>query len=308
MTLPALSAGVQICLLNNRNNAYGSSYSYSVSSIKNGKHYAQVDAAGTYYILLNSSSYYSSITTNSLSFRTYVVSKNYGTTPVSVSGDAGKTRSVTFYKHDYSVSGKDLYIKYQAKAAGYVTIAPKIGSGYVTLCNSKKKDLSGQRTLNAGSSYARSKKVVYGVTKGTYYIKVRTYDAQFTLNMKLTKISENSGASKKKAKTISANKTYKGTIVAGSNTVDWYKFKLSKSSKVTINVNGATNGTLKITVYKGSTSKGSASLSDDFKAKLQSVKQFTSTRTKFAKGTYYIRIERSNTQSSGYYSLKWQKK
>lgn len=304
----SLSTSVQVCFLSNRNSAYGSTYTYSASSIKSGKHYAQVDTVGTYYILLNSSSYYSSITTNTLSFRSYVVSNNYGTTPVSVSGDAGKTKNVTFYKHDYTVSGKELYIKYQAKAAGYVTITPKVGSGYVTLCNSKKKDLSGQKTLNVSSSYASNKKVTYGVVKGTYYIKVKTYDDQFSLNIKLTKISESSGSSKKKAKTIAVNKTRKGTIVAGNNKVDWYKFKLTKSSKVTINVSGATDGSFKITVYKGNSSKGYTYLYDDFSAKLQSVKQFSSTRTKFAKGTYYIKVERYYAKSSGYYSIKWQKK
>lgn len=303
-----LSVNVQVAFLNNRNNSYGQHNSYSASSIKNGKHYVQVDVAGTYYILLNSSSYYSSITSNTVSFRSYVVSNSYGTTPISVSGDVNKTRRVDFYRHDYTVSGKDMYIKYQAKAAGYITIAPKVGSGYVTLCNSKKKELSGQKTLNANTSDASSKKVTYGVTKGTYYIKVKTYDLQFSLNMKLTKVSEKSGASKSNARTISAKKTYKGTIVAGKQTVDWYKFKLTKSSKVTIDFNGSTNSRFKITVYKGSKNMGSSDASDDFKVKLQSVRQFTSKRVKFAKGTYYVKVERANTQSSGYYSLKWQKK
>ena len=280
----------------------------TAQGIANTDQYIEVSTPGKYYIALYTGTYYDQFTSNTVSFRPYVVSSKYGSVPVSVSGDVNKTRRVDFYRHDYKVSGKDMYIKYQAKAAGYVTIASKVGYGYVTLCNSKKKALSSQKTLNVNSSYASNKKVIYGVTKGTYYIKVKNYDAQFSLNMKLTKVSEKSGASKSKARTVSAKKTYKGTIVAGNKTVDWYKFKLTKSSRVSLDINGSTNDSFKITVYKGSKVMGSSYAYNDFKVQFRSVKQFTTKRASFSKGTYYIKVERANTQSSGYYSLKWQKK
>lgn len=302
----SLSTTAQIGILSNRNSTSGQFSTYSSTDyLKNKLIYANISTAGTYYIILNSSQYYSSLTSNTITFSTYVVGSSFGTVEQSVTN---RNTTITYYTGNYSSSAPDLYIKYKAPANGYLTLTANSGSGYVTLCNAKKKALSTKDTIH--SEYTNNKSV-YGVKKGTtYYVKVNSYENTFALNLKTTAISEKSGASKKKAKTMAVNKNVKGTIVAGTKTADWYKIVLTKSSRVTINVKSSSNGNLKISVYKGSSSYGSGSMSGiNYSNQFISVNKYnTSQRVRWTKGTYYVKVERGNSTSSGYYTLKWQKK
>ena len=74
---------------------------------------------------------------------------------------------------------------------------------------------------------------------------------------------------------------------------------MTSKKTVKITINGKTNDTLKAVVYKGSKNIGSGSFSY-YKSGLT----LTSVG-KLSKGTYYIKIYRGNSKSSGWYSLKW---
>lgn len=245
----------------------------------------RIPAAGTYYIGLYSSKGYNT---------TY----NYYATVAAIFYN-GANRTLSNGKQ-IAVGQKDAqtnYFKFTAVNNGYITTYGDESAGYyqVALCNSAKKALSGYTYLRYNPTY--------GVKKGTtYYIKVvSTYNSNggYTFKAINTKISEKSGSKKSKAVTLKKSSTKKGTIVAGSSQADWYKFKLTGSKSVKIYLKGRTNDQLKITVYKGSKKIGSRTFYySDASRTLESL-------GKWSKGTYYIKIQRANSQSSGWYSLKW---
>lgn len=216
-----------------------------------------------------------------------------GSAPYSVTK---KNQNVVIYPGD---SNNYHYIKYEAPYTGYVTLTPGEGSAYVTLCNSKRKAISSEDRLYGGNASVTTS--TYGVKNGTvYYLKVKSGYNPFGLNIKTTKVSEKSGTSKKKAKTIRSNKTVKGTIRANSNTVDWYKFKVTKKKSVNVWFKGKTNNALKVTVYR---SNGKSIISTKINTTVNG-RKITSIG-KWPKGTYYLKVERANKKSSGYYTLKW---
>lgn len=193
------------------------------------------------------------------------------------------------------------YLKFKAANSGYVTVLHQGLSGKVTLTNSKKKTLS-----NAvyASSYNNTSKITFGVKKGTtYYLKVASnYNSDGAYRVKYTnsKIADKSGSKKSKAKTMKRKATYKGSIIAGSSTSDWYKFKVTSKRKVTVTMKGATNNKIKAVFYTSKGKKIGSTTFYDYNSKrvLQSV-------GKLSKGTYYVKVYRGTTTSSGWYSLNW---
>lgn len=191
------------------------------------------------------------------------------------------------------------YFKYKATATGYIrTYAnEEVSSRYgvkVTLCNSSKKALSTAAFIRNNPTY--------GVRKGkTYWIRLtNSYsnsDGFYAFQIKSVKIAEKSGKTLKKAVTVKRKKVVKGTIEAGVNQADWYKFKLTGRKAVTISLTGGTDGEFKFTVYRGTKRVGSKNAPKNFKGTLKS-------RGKWPKGTYYIKVQRVG-KTSGYYSMKW---
>lgn len=194
------------------------------------------------------------------------------------------------------------YLKFKASKSGYVRINTSGLSGTITLMNSGKSK-SYSEAISFSDTYRDE--VVFGVKKGTtYYLKVKAnsnYDGGYRIKYANGSISEKSGKTKSKAVTIKKGSTKKGYIYAGSSQADWYKFKLTSSKKVTITVKGGTNDRLKIAVYKGS--KRIAGTPQTFWSDDESLK--LTSNGKFSKGTYYIKVYRGNSKSSGYYTLKW---
>lgn len=193
------------------------------------------------------------------------------------------------------------YFKFKATKTGYLKVQTSKGSnGSVALYTSKKKALSKDTRF----AYVPT----YGVKKGTtYYIKSMftfSYPAvTYSLRATNTAISESSGSTKAKARSISAKKTRKGTITAGSATADWYKLSLSSPKNFTITMKGATNDQLKLSMYD---SKGKSIMGGTGTLSAGSASGIgKETTTKFPKGTYYIKIYRGNKYSSGWYSLSW---
>lgn len=192
------------------------------------------------------------------------------------------------------------YLKFKATKNGYLTITPSKEAEYsqVTLCNSKKK---------AVSSTVYPQYATFGVKKGTtYYVKVASrYNGNGVYGITATNkpIKEKSGKNKAKAVTLKKNKKVKGTIVAGSNQADWYKFKLTKNIKqMKVFINGGTNGELKAKVYN---SKGKAVGYNAASIHNTGRSYYLQISGKIKKGTYYIKVYRGNKKSSGYYTLSW---
>lgn len=190
------------------------------------------------------------------------------------------------------------YFTFTATKNGYIKVELSEDiKGRVTLCSSSKKALSDR---SAATRY-----IVYGVKKGTKYtIRVEApTNSSGGYNFKVTNvgIKESSGSSKSKAKTISrgSSKAKSGTIVAGSSTSDWYKFKLTKKKAVKIVMSGATNKSIKVSIYKGSKLIKSSKL-NSYHSKVT-----LTSNGKLAKGTYYIKISRTDKYSSGYYKCYW---
>ncbi len=189
------------------------------------------------------------------------------------------------------------YFKYKATATGYIRTYANEEVGYgvkVTLCNSSKKALS-------TAAFVR-KNPTYGVRKGkTYWIRLtNSYsnsDGFYAFQIKSTKITEKSGKTLKKAVTVKRKKVVKGTIEAGVNQADWYKFKLTGRKAVKISLTGGTDNAFKFTVYRGTKKIGSKNGYNNFKGTLKSA-------GKWPKGTYYIKVQRVG-KTSGYYSMKW---
>ena len=188
------------------------------------------------------------------------------------------------------------YFSFKAPYTGYLRVQGTVGNHKVILCDASKRALSGASYLGNVPTY--------GVAKGkTYYIRV---DARFNSNgiyaLKATnsKISEKSGKTKKKAVTIKKKKTKKGIIESGKNSkqADWYKFKLTSKKKVKINVTTGSNESLKIILYKGGKRIITKTVRGNSTGDITSV-------GKWPKGTYYIKVQRGTSTSSGYYTIKW---
>lgn len=243
---------------------------------------------GTYYVKLD---------------RNYADNESF-TLKYTLSSDStmkNKKTTVIYPGHSKSVT----YLKFKPTVSGYVTVNMLKGyydtSADITLCTSKKKALSEAIWVYAGSS--TSNKAVFGVKKNTtYYLKITNVSGRAGVKFTQTKVSEKSGSSRKKAKTLKKNSTAKGTIVAGSSTTDWYKIKVTKSQKVKITTKGNMSGNLKMQLYKSNGKKYGWDVTALYG--IGDSNTYT-TSSKLPKGTYYIKIYRGNSKSNGYYTLKW---
>lgn len=249
-----------------------------------------IPAAGTYYIKVSQGAW-QTFTNSALLAVNYYPNKEYTLT------------SGVIYQIGCQDSAE--YIKYKAKSNGYVTFELFKDdnyifdtSMYVEICNSGKKSLSRQNYL-----YTNDASIVFGVKKGvTYYFKVTSASGLIAIRCTEKSVSEKSGSKLKKAKTLSKNKKVTGVIAAGDKTADWYKIKVTKSSKLTFTVSGSCTGSFKLTLYKSNGKKwatGTTMIND------MNDKDSLKTNKKVSKGTYYIKVERTDSKSTGYYTLKW---
>ncbi len=209
----------------------------------------------------------------------------------------------TFYPGDSDCVN---YFKFKATKTGYVTVVMRDAnnyatSSYITLCSSKKKALTDKVWVYTQSSTYT--KAVFAVEKNTtYYLKVTDVDGKAAIKYTQTSISEKSGSTLKKAKSLSKSKTVKGTISAGSSRADYYKIKLTKSQKLKLYVAGDAAGSLDIQVY---TAKGAKYGYAETAVYGVNDEDVLTSYKKLSKGTYYIKIYRNDSKSNGYYTLKW---
>lgn len=230
----------------------------------------------------------------------------------------------------YRVTGKANYIKFKAGATGYITVKitgnssmTSQPSGYLTLCNNKKKTLGTKQELFVtGDSKSWAYTRTYGIQKGkVYYFKVESYGG-VKLNATVKAVKKNAATSRAKAKNLSKNKAVNGVLIAGDKKADWYKIKVTKSQKVKISWSAKTNGVtksgngnasgIKMTFYKSNgkmfTNNAYDYVSPAYSSTwIQFYRKYTYSSQKLGlePGTYYIKIEPYTKTSSGYYTLKW---
>lgn len=226
----------------------------------------------------------------------------------------------------YTSAGKykTHYIKYKAGKTGYVTLtfknaskAVKASHGYVTLCNSSKKALGEKEYWTNNAAYSANYTRSYGVKKNTtYYFKVQC-SAATKITAKTTAVTKSTANTKAKAKTLKKSTTVKGVMIAGTNKADWYKINLTSDSKVRLQFTGKTNGFkggIRVTFYDtdGKKWKSDANPYEDLTLEYSKggmdiclKADSTGTRYPIPAGKYWIKVERKNAKSSGYYTLKW---
>lgn len=198
------------------------------------------------------------------------------------------------------------YFKFKAVKNGYLRVQTYNYYGYTygtaTLCNSKKKAISSATNLKYDPTF--------GVKKGrTYYIKVvpaENQDVAHTLTVVNKAIREKSGKKKSKAVLLKKNKKQQGTITAGEKRTDWYKFRVTKKKKDhELAIEGATNHKIKLVIYKGNKRLRLVGGQPVLNARGNYHSSMTISGKNWTKGTYYVKVYRGTSKSSGWYSLKW---
>ncbi|MCM1257230.1 MAG: hypothetical protein NC307_05200 [Roseburia sp.] len=250
---------------------------------------------------------------------------------MSIKGSGTQTVKITdedLY-NEFAATGtlSDVFIQFKAAKTGYVTFKMTNNSsevaytnGYVTLCDKNKKAISSRDMFQDQDSGAAYNTVTYGVKKGTtYWLKVELYQLGTTIKADFKSQSKSSANSKKKAKNLGKNKEAKSIMIANENKADWYKIKLTKSQQLKLTFNVKTNGTskydgVKFSLYKSNGKTLFTSNAYDYISRYYSgkgtvtyymSKKGSSKKYGIPKGTYYVKAERANKTSSGYYTLKW---
>lgn len=202
-----------------------------------------------------------------------------------------------------AINDKPIYYKLMAPNDGYITLDFLEDVEYtwnnikITLCDSNKKVIS--KTINMNT---HGNKAIFAVSKGEYYVSVSAnssyQDCIYELNSRFVQIKENSGSKLSNSKKISLGKTIKGLQTLGNTKADWYKFEVKKKKDFSITLNKyMTVGNMKFTLYD----KNKKEVKYNSHEKDNKVTYIPS--TKLSKGTYYIKIEKTNQLDSGYYSL-----
>ncbi|WP_310602505.1 pre-peptidase C-terminal domain-containing protein [Anaerosporobacter sp.] len=287
----------ETCTVQAGNIAYISTSSDQISEgVYGNSGYAYFSKAGTYYVKCKTPG-------------------TYGFTSQMYNGANRTLKDNTYttaygYDYDkYNYDSREIYYKYVPTKTGYITVSTEhfedYGSNNITLCNSSKKAISNEVYTSPTSTY--SKKAVFAVKKGTtYYIKARTSSKGYRIKCKVTGVTESSGAKKTSAKTLTIGKAKKGVILSEDKTTtsDWYKFTLTKATKLNLVVMGnCSSGNLKVELTSASIG-GSVKFtisSTDYEGS-KSLETYTS--KSLPKGTYYIRVYKDDKKASGNYSIK----
>lgn len=204
-------------------------------------------------------------------------------------------------------SSNTVYHKLKVKSSGALVVSGNTVYSWgtsgisVVLCNSKYQVIDSS-SYGSFVNATNEKAQVYGVKKGTYYLKV-SGRTNYILATGFKSWTDKGGNSKNKAKTIKINKTVKGVMPAGENKADWYKFKVTKNKKLKLTISEEGNGGVQFTVYGPGISKSGSSISCYNAGKTTWLSR-GSKKVKASKGTYYIKVTRTSKKTSGVYSVK----
>lgn len=230
-----------------------------------------------------------------------------------------KNSSVTISQAEcYATSGSYTWIQYKASADGYLTVqASDLSSGtepakgYIALYNSTRTTLLSPKTIFYNTTYSKNPywcKFQFGLLKGqTYYLRIKAENA-VKLSCSFKKVSDKSGALQTNALTLKKDKKKTGLIPAGVSNADWYKLKLTKKQKIRLYYNAKTSGSFRISIYSEAKCVGTKTVyytSGEKKLTLCQYQKSTDKTSGMEKGTYYVKIERADATSSGYYTIKW---
>lgn len=261
----------------------------------------KVSKGGTYYLVFGSSS----STPAQSAFDAYYA-------------PAGGTPSKNVAYYGSSIGSNYSYYKAKATATGYLTISFPAGTdGDYSKYSVKLMNSSKSKNLFKGvvtvDKYGRNFITYAGVPKGTYYIGIKTTEDYYKVKWNFTKVSENSGSTRAKAKNIYKGNTKKGTILATqtSKNADWYKIKVNSSQLVKLaftTYTGGYSGGFRISVYSAGKTKafGSADFYYGDPADILSLTtKINGIDTgRLQKGTYYIKVQKYGS-ASGFYKLQW---
>lgn len=201
---------------------------------------------------------------------------------------------------------KPIYYKVKVNKAGTITFDIEgTYSSYVTLCNSKKKAISTKKSITA----VDDNKIVFGVKKGTYYIKVNTNNDTIRVKSTCKAVAQKNNATKKKATTLKFKKKAATIVLAtekkGSS--DWYKFYNPKKKKVTVTYNSSLTGDLEISFYSAKGKKFGSKRIYEGVDRTSGIIPYSGIRGSntmtLPKGTYYIKIKKLDKKGTGTYSL-----
>lgn len=201
---------------------------------------------------------------------------------------------------------KETLYKVTIEETGYISLNMQsdyqYATAYVTLLDSKKKELEKEAYVNV----TKKDTMYYGVKKGTYYVKVRSSMGIYSVSYSFQKVKDNGATKKEKATALKlGGKATSGVILADSKetTADWFKFTLKESTKIEIKISGNTNNSIRFEIESDSVNFLWNNL------KITNVaKENTGTLTKaLPKGTYYIKVYKGMSGTSGNYSIQVQK-
>lgn len=202
----------------------------------------------------------------------------------------------------YPASSDQNYLyQFKPNKNGYVTFTALTDSGHITLLDSNKKALT-KRLSVYNSSTIGNERVTYAVKKNTiYYVKLSCSD-KTTFRYVLTSLSSKGGSKKSKATSLKSGKAIKGLLIAGNKNACWYKFKLTKNKKIKLIITGKCVDDFKIDVLDSS---GDSVFYAPYTLTGRNISKTINPYQKFNKGTYYIKVSKKTSYSTGYFSVKF---
>lgn len=230
-----------------------------------------------------------------------------------------KTAAVTLTdKESYSAAKDYVWIKYKPSADGYLTIRASDASagssgakGYLALFDSTKKQILSSKSIYYHTGNTKNPywfKITFGLRgKQEYYIRVKAQNA-VTLSATFQKVNDKSGDLQSTALEIKAKKKKTGLFPAGTTTADWYKLTLKKAQKLHLYYQARTSGSFRISIYAGTRRLAARNIYYTFKQQkltLYRLQNSTGKKLGMDAGVYYIKVEKADVTSSGYYTLKW---
>ncbi len=230
--------------------------------------------------------------------------------------NSNKTVTVSEDK-SYAQTEKYTWLKYKAAADGYLTVevldpdgAYENAKGYLALYNSSKTSLLSSSSIFYNTANREKSiwyKFTFGMLKGQeYFIRVRSENA-VGLTRSFTKVKDVSGPTRIKAAKLKKNKLRTGLIPAGVTNADWYLIELTKKQNLRLYYSAKTNGSFKLSFYMGAKRIASRNIyqtAEQQKLVLR-LKKTSGKQSGMNPGKYYIKIERANSTSSGFYKIKW---
>lgn len=240
----------------------------------------------------------------------------------------GKSGSVVISDAECSDAIKDFnWISYKAPQDGYLelkfsnnsTVLAAYGMsayGYACLYDGGRKTLLSKEFYYDTESTSKSFVTeYYGVKKGkTYAIRIDSTGG-VKISAKFTKLKSKFGT--KKGKAVNVKKGAKGVtsvITAGTTGTQWYKFTLSKPSKLKVAVTPYLTGNLNIGI-KGPGAGNSISSTISCRETIgntiyprywgKTCYVINSGNVYLKKGTYYVQIKPASKTCNGYYKLIW---